>query len=406
MKIRKAYKFRLKPSGKQEEMLRQYMGAVRFAWNKVLALNLERLHNRQPLIWYNESDYWSKLWKASEEYGFLAAVPAHCLQQKLRDLDKAFRDAFNSNQPLKRIPRFKKRGLHDSIRFPEAKHIQIENRRIKLPKMGWMGFFKSQAIKGSIKNATISIQGQHLYVSIQVEQEINTTLAKNPVSAIGVDMGIASFAALSTGEMLQPINSFRMLENKLAKAQKKLSRKKRFSSNWKKQKTKIQILHRKIANTRYDFLHKSSTTLCKNHAMIVVEDLKIKNMSKSAKGSIETPGTNVSAKSGLNKSILDQGWGEFRRQLEYKLTWSGGVFVKVAPHYTSQCCSQCGYTDKKNRNRQSQFECQECSYRNNADINAANNILAAGHAVLACGEEPLGASAKQEPLRKSDPLAA
>jgi putative transposase len=406
MKIRKAYKFRLKPSVKQEEMLRQYMGAVRFAWNKVLALNLERLGNRQPLIWYNEADYWSKLWKASEEYGFLADVPAHCLQQKLRDLDKAFRDAFNRNQPLKRIPRFKKRGLHDSIRFPEAKHIQIENRRIKLPKLGWMGFFKSQAIKGNIKNATISIQGSHLYVSIQVEQEINTTLPTKPVSAIGIDMGIASFAALSTGELLQPINSFRILENKLAKAQKQLSRKKRFSSNWKKQKTKIQKLHRKIANTRYDFLHKSSTTLCKNHAMIVVEDLKIKNMSKSAKGSIEIPGTNVSAKSGLNKSILDQGWGEFRRQLEYKLTWFGGVFVKVAAHYTSQCCSQCSYTDKKNRKTQSQFECQKCSYRNNADINAANNILAAGHAVLACGEEPLGASVKQEPLRKSDRLAA
>lgn len=116
----------------------QYTGAVRFTWNKVLALNLDRLRNKQPLIRYNESDYWSKLWKSSEEYDFLSDVSAHCLQQKLRDLDKAFQD-------FKHLPLFKKRGVNDSIRFPDPKQIQLVNRRIKLPKLGWMGFFKSQS---------------------------------------------------------------------------------------------------------------------------------------------------------------------------------------------------------------------------------------------------------------------
>ena len=405
MFIRKAYKFRLKPSAKQEAQLHQYAGAVRFAWNKVLALNLDRLRNKQPLIWYNEADYWSKLWKSSNEYGFLSDVPAHCLQQKLRDLDKAFRDGFDRKQPLKHLPRFKKRGVNDSIRFPEPKHIQILNRRIKFPKLGWIGFFKSQVINGVVKNATISRQGQHWYVSIQVEQKIISE-PLNTTSEIGIDMGIASFATLSTGEMIKPINSFRILEKKLAEAQKSLSHKQRFSNNWKKQKATIQKLHRKIANTRHDFLHKSSTTLCKNHAMIVVEDLKIKNMSKSAKGTMDTPGKRVSAKAGLNKSILDQGWGEFRRQLEYKLDWAGGVFVKVPPHYTSQRCCNCGHADKDNRKNQAQFQCRKCGYSDHADINAAKNILAAGHAVLACGEEPLGASMKQELLRTSNQLAA
>ena len=111
-------------------------------------MNLERLENKQKLIGYREADYFSKLWKQSNEYSFLKEVPAHCLQQKLKDLDKAFKEAFDKKQPLKRIPIFKKRGLNDSFRFPEPKHIQIENRRIKMPKLGWMGFYKSQPIEG------------------------------------------------------------------------------------------------------------------------------------------------------------------------------------------------------------------------------------------------------------------
>jgi len=120
--------------------------------------------------------------------------------------------------------------------------------------------------------------------------------------------------------------------------------------------------------------------------MIVVEDLKIANMSRSARGTIENPGKQVKAKSGLNKSILDQGWGEFKRQLNYKLEWQGGTFVKVNPRYTSQRCSDCGFVSKDNRLSQSVFRCINCSHAEHADTNAAKNILAAGHAVIACGE--------------------
>jgi putative transposase len=116
--------------------------------------------------------------------------------------------------------------------------------------------------------------------------------------------------------------------------------------------------------------------------MIVVEDLKITNMSKSAKGTIDRPGSRVKAKSGLNKSILDQGWGEFKRQLSYKLEWLGGIFLKVCPQYTSQRCSACGFTEKENRLSQSIFSCISYSYTENAETNAAKNILAAGHAVF------------------------
>ena len=140
--------------------------------------------------------------------------------------------------------------------------------------------------------------------------------------------------------------------------------------------------------------------------MIVVEDLKIANMSHSAKGTMESPGKMVKAKSGLNKSILDQGWGAFKRLLKYKLEWAGGIFLMVNPKYTSQRCSCCGFTAKENRISQSLFYCQSCFYQANADTNAAKNILAAGHAVLACGEAAVLASMKQEPLGIGDLVPA
>ena len=399
MIVRKAFKFRLKPSDDQLQKIHEYSGHCRFLWNKILSMNLERLENKHKLIWYYEICHWLTLWKKSEEYGFLKDAPSQCLQQKIKDLDKAFKDTFDKKQPLKRIPKFKRRGLNDSIRFPEPKHIQIENRRIKLPKLGWMGFYKSQSIDGTIKNATVTRCAGKWYISIQVEQEVNQQV--HPADgAIGIDLGIKKFVACSNGNYFDSANAFKKLQSKLAKSQRCLAKKKRFSENWKNQKRKIQKIHSNICNTRRDFQHKLSTNLSKNHAMIVTEALKINNMSKSASGTIEAPGKNVRAKSGLNRSILDQGWSEFKRQLKYKLEWLGGVYVEVNPAYTSQKCFSCACIDKNNRpkKKQSKFYCISCGHTENADINAAKNILAAGHAVLACGEDALATSVKQEPL--------
>ena len=132
--------------------------------------------------------------------------------------------------------------------------------------------------------------------------------------------------------------------------------------------------------------------------MIAIEDLQVRNMSKSAKGSSEHHGKQVKQKSGLNRSILDQGWGEFRRQLEYKVSWNGGFVVAVPPAYTSQTCPCCGHVSKDNRQTQADFACVECGYEENADVVGAINILARGHRVLACGEPvQSGRSMKQEP---------
>ena len=143
MKIKKAFKFRLKPTSTQAQKFLEFAGTSRFLWNKALSLNLQRLKQKQPILYYQELDFWSKLWKQSEEYGFLKECPAHILQQKLRDLEHAFRDAFDKKQPNKRLPTFKKRGLNDSFRFPEPKQIKLEYQHITLPKLGKIRFYRS-----------------------------------------------------------------------------------------------------------------------------------------------------------------------------------------------------------------------------------------------------------------------
>lgn len=383
MKIKKAFRFKLKLHEQQAEQLRAYAGQCRFLWNKFLAINLSRLSNKQPIMRYHEMDFWSKLYKKSEEFGFLKESPAHILQQKLKDLDRAFMDCFDKNQPNKRLPRYRKKGLHDSFRFPEPKHFLVEGNRVKLPKLGWIKFFRSQKIAGDIKNATISCHSGKWTISFQVECEI--VQEKKTSSIIGLDMGIAFFAMPSQGKGTRSKRSYRKYERTLAVAQKALSRKQKFSSNWVKAKNKVTKIHRKIANVRKDFLHWNSTKLSKSHAIICVEDLKVSNMSKSAKGTIESPGKQVKAKSGLNKSILDQGWSTFCNMLEYKLAWRGGSLIKVDPKYTSQRCVVCDHTSKANRQEQKRFQCVQCGHTENADRHAARNILAAGHAVLACG---------------------
>ena len=384
MKINKAYSYRLKPTAEQTTQFEVYAGHCRFVWNKCWQLSLFRLQNRQKIMYYQEMDFFSKLWKRSDEYGFLKQCPAHCIQQKLRDLERAFRDCFDKSQPGKRLPTKRKKNIHDSFRFPEPKQIEIEHGRIKLPKIGWVKFFHSQNIVGSIRNATISRKGNYWFVSICVEQELILP-TQLPTSAIGIDVGIANFAALSNGVLIAPINSLKTYAGRLAILQRRLAKKQKFSSNWKKVVVKLRKLHRKIALIRRDHVHKLSTNLSKSHAMVAVEALKITNMSKSAKGSIDKPGNSVRAKSGLNKAILDQGWGEFRRQLKYKLEWSKGTYVEVAPQYTSQKCAKCGNTNKANRKSQDRFCCTSCYYSEHADINAAMNILAAGHVAMACG---------------------
>ncbi|MDQ6952964.1 MAG: RNA-guided endonuclease TnpB family protein [Mariprofundaceae bacterium] len=322
-------------------------------------------------------------------------APSQSLIQIIKQFDRAMRDCFDKNQPNKRMSRFKKKGVKDSFLFPQC--ISVEGNCMKFPKLGWVKFRKSRDLEGKLKSATVSRNGKHWFVSILCEIDVPEPIHTSS-SAVGIDRGVAIMAACSDGQTYIVAKAFKKYEKKLARAGRLLARKVKFSNNWNKQKEKIQTIHAKIANIRKDALHKASTDISKNHAMIVMEKLGVSRISKSAKGNSEKHGSNVKSKAGLNKSILDAGWSMFAAMLEYKQRWHGGMVEYIPAAYTSQRCHKCQHTEKANRVSQSKFKCQQCGHSANTDQNAALNILAAGHAVLACGVDAIATTMKQEPL--------
>lgn len=371
--------------------MRRFAGACRFVFNRALALQNENHEAGNKYVSYTKMASWLIEWKSHPDTQWLKDTPSLPLQQSLKRLQEFLPEACS-------IPSFQETRPK---RCPQGVKLDQTNNRISLPKLGWIRYRNSREVIGEVKNVTVIQSCGKWYVSIQTEYEVPEQVHK-AASMVGLDAGVTKLATLSDGTVYQPVNSFKASQRKLAMLQRQLSRKVKFSASWQKQKKKIQRLHSHIANIRRDYLHKVTSEISKNHAMIVIEDLKVSNMSKSAKGTAERPGRNIRAKSGLNRSILDQGWYEMRRQLEYKQLWRGGQVLAIPPAYTSQRCACCGHTAKENRQTQSKFVCQVCGYTENADINGARNILAAGHAVLACGGMiQSGRPLKQEPTEAS-----
>lgn len=361
--------------------MRRFAGSCRFVFNKALALQKERYERGEKKLGYAGLCKLLTEWRNSAETAWLADSPVHPLQQTLKDLERAYTNFFAKRADF---PRFKKKGRSDSFRYPDPKQIKFDqgNSRIFLPKLGWLRYRNSRDVLGTVKNITVGLSCGKWYVSIQTEREVEQPIPDG--GAVGIDMGVARFATLSDGTFYAPLNSFKRHEDRLRKAQQAMSRKMKFSNNWKKAKTRIQRIHSRIGNARRDYLHKATTTISQNHAMVCIEDLQVRNMSRSAAGTTETPGKNVRAKSGLNKSILDQGWFEFRRQLDYKLAWSGGHLIAVPPQNTSRTCPCCGHVSADNRRTQERFACVDCGFEENADLVGAINVLRAGHARCAC----------------------
>ena len=382
MKHLQAYKFELKPNGDQQRNMRRFAGSCRFVFNKALALQKERFEAGENRLGYAGLCKALTAWRNSVETSWLSEAPVHPLQQTLKDLERAYANFFAKRADF---PCFKKKGQSDRFRYPDPKQIKLDqvNHRLFLPKLGWLRYRNSRDVLGVVKNVTVSQSSGKWFVSIQTERDVVQPVP-TATRAVGIDLGIARFATLSDGSHVTPLNSFKRHEAALRKAQQAMSRKSTFSNNWKKAKARVQRIHARIGNARRDFLHKTTTTISQNHAMVCIEDLQVKNMSKSAAGTTETPGKNVRAKSGLNKSILDQGWSEFRRQLDYKLAWQGGWLVAVPPQNTSRTCPCCGHISADNRRTQERFACVECGFEDNADVVGAINVLRAGHARFAC----------------------
>ena len=390
MNLRKAVRYRLEPSPEQEPLLSRAAGCVRFVWNRALAIQKSYLAHGCSLLSYGDMAKHLTTWRNGESFGFLSESPVHPQQWALKFLDRALKEAFDKKSP-KRFPAFKKKSLHDSMRYPDPEQIKIDLKpqddngrsvlpRIFLPRIGWVKFRKSCIIGGEVRNVTVSRSGGHWYAAIQTEKEIPDPVHPS-TTAVGGDRGVANLLTLSDGTMFLPVTAYRDLQKRLAREQRNLAHKVKFSANWKKQKAKITRLHQRIAEIRKTVLHQVSTVISKNHAVVVLEDLKVRNMTGSAKGTVEEPGRNVRQKSGLNKSILDQGWGMLKQMLSYKLRWSGGMLLLVDPAYTSQICPVCGVVDAGNRPSQAVFHCLHCGHEAHADVNAAQNILARGLAI-------------------------
>lgn len=299
MKRLQAFKFQLRPNGQQERDRRRFAGVCRFVFNRSLAFQNENHEAGNKYLSYAKMTAWLVEWKKEPETQWLKQAPSQPLQQALKDLERGYKNFF---QKRASFPRFKKRGQSDAFRYPQGVKLDQDNSRISLPKLGWISYRNSRQVVGEVKNVTVSQSCGKWYISIQTEYEVPEP-AHISTSMVGLDAGVAKLATLSDGTVFEPVNSFKSNQKKLAKRQREMSRKVKFSNNWKKAKRKVQNLHSRIGNIRRDYLHKVSTTISKNHAMIVIEDLKVANMSKSASGTVGQPGRNVRAKTGLNRSI-------------------------------------------------------------------------------------------------------
>ena len=387
MKVLRGYKYKLTPNKTQSLLLKKWIGANRCLYNVALAQR-EMTDYREHRLNYGSQA--SELKMLKKEFPWMKEPPSQTLQQTLRDLDGAFQRFFRGES---RFPKSKKKFQSSGIRFPTPSSIKIvptESRKVgkvELPKIGVLKFRKSREIGGEIRSCTISKEANNeFYISFLCRVDVLDPVC--PSGELGIDRGIVHTLAFSNsvdGDFFKdlPIYKIKKIEEKIASLQQLMAKKVKFSNNWRKLKLKVSKCHSQIARIRHDFLQKVAVRIAKNHGLVVIEDLKTKNMSKSASGSLEAPGRMVAQKSGLNRAILRQGWHKFQVMLEHKVKENGGVLLKVSPKNTSRECNKCAYTDSENRPDQSTFCCGKCGHTENADINAAKTILARGIRVTA-----------------------
>lgn len=374
-------KVRLYPNDMQKQLLLQHFGSARVAYNTMLRKSIDA-HEAGEKVSVYELKKLLPVMKKTEQFSWMSDIDSTALQNAVINLDKAYKHFFRRVKSGEKagFPRWKKRT--DPRQSYQSSTAKIKDGKLYLPKIGLVKAVFHREIDGIVKTVTVSGEAGQYFASINYEDGIDKVLGTNNGKSIGIDVGVKVFAYLSNGEAIKHVDLKKEIAN-VIKAQKVLSRRKLKSANRTKAKAKLAKKHLKLRNKRNDFLHKVTKRLSDNQT-IAVEDLKIKNMSRSTKGSIDNPNMRSSAKSGLNRSILQQSWGKFFELLEYKLERNGGKLVRVDPKYTSQTCSCCGHISKENRLTQAKFVCVSCNTEFNADYNASVNILnAAGTAVKA-----------------------
>jgi putative transposase len=365
----------------------------RSVWNTALE---QRREYRRRGAWMNYVPQAAELADAKREYEWLRAAPSHILQQTLKDLDKACRTHGTFKVRWRSRARWS-----PSFRFPAGNLIAVErlNRkwgRAKLPKLGWVTFRWSRHPGGEIRSATVSRKAGRWYISFLVEDG-NFTPEHHAGTPVGIDRGVKTTAVTSTGTFYNREFATGGEKIRYRRLQQRLSRSKKGSARRRETIAAMNRIMGRITDRRADFTAWTANRLTARHCVIVLEDLRTKNMTASAKGTNAQPGRNVRQKAGVNRAILDKGWHRMELAIRNAARSTGTEVVLVNPAYTSQTCNRCKHVDPKNRESQAVFVCTACGHRDHADLNAAKNILsAAGHAVPACGDLAVGRSAKQE----------
>lgn len=367
MLIHKAFRYKLKPTAAQTSRFRQFAGATRWVWNFMLSENIRRYNaGAKRLNWVDQSKWLTEL-KTIQEYAWLQTICAQTLQVSLRNLETAYQNAFEKRT---RFPRFKVR--HNDMKFAYPQGIKVNNKHVWLPKIGWVAFYHSRNVEGLIKSATISNKASGWYISILCEVEVTEYRSESLYEAntVGIDLGLKDFLVTSKGESVSAPQYYRKAEKQLVRAQQVLSRRKKGSNRYRKQREKIAILYEKVTNKRQDFLHKLSTLLVRENQAVFAEDLSIKGLARTR----------------LAKSVHDVGWGMFLNLLAYKAKWRSKRFYQVDRFFpSSKTCYTCGVRNKITL-RDRKFVCIGCGQTVLRDFNAARNIQRQG-LILASSED-------------------
>jgi transposase len=384
-------RYRLLPSSAQEKVLRAHCAHARFVWNLAVEQQSWWRPGRKAAPGWKE--HCRQLTQARGEHAWLAAGSVIVQQQALRDFSQAMANYFNGTH---RKPTWRKAGRSEGFRIVALRTSQVQrlNRhrgQVYLPKAGWVRFRWSRAVPQA-KSCRVRLDRANRWhiVFAAIPHPID---GPGTGEVVGVDRGVAVSAALSTGQMLSCPRLSPPRRRRLTRLQRRLARAKRGSNRRAQVKSAIARLKAHEVDARKDWAEKLSTDLAHRFDVIRVEDLRVSDMTRSARGTVAEPGRNVQAKARLNREILAAGWGILVRRLEQK---APGRVEKINPVHTSQRCSVCGHVAGENRKSQAVFTCTSCRHTANADVNAARNI-AAGHAVTARGGVRVAGPVNREP---------
>ncbi len=395
MLIYKAFRYRVYPTKEQIARLWQWENALRFLWNLAHEQRLAGLarcgkDKRYPTVF----DQSRELTYLRNELPWLDDVPRHICNKVLIELDLAWQCCFGQ---LSNRPRYKRKG-RDRINPCETdpKVWTLSDRWLRFPKLGKVPIILHRELEGTPKTCRLVREVDQWFAVIDCELTVPDPVPRTePVVAL--DRGVVNIVGGSDGILTPNPRHLDRALRRLARAQRVVARRKKGSNNKTKARIRVAKLHRKVRRQRDHLLHGISHRYAKSHGTVIVEKLAVQQMTRSASGTVEAPGRNVAQKAGLNRGILDAGWGRLHWMLGYKLEWSGGQLVEVPAAYSSQTCSKCGHVDAASRVSQSVFRCIKCGHTEHADLNSPKVLLSRrSDGVAVCGGSAVGRPVKQK----------